>query len=329
MDRPVEVDTFNGNVVLVSREASERIGAIDGEYDHAAADHDYGFRAVDAGVPMLLSPGTVGTCPRNPSSEPWADPSLSVRDRFAVLVSRKGHPPRERARFLRRHGGPLWPVFWLSPYIRALPAGAVATPPGAPTRGTPLEPPPALRFRDDRPRPCPFSLRDDARLPGRVLCPAQARAQGTGDRARGRLRREPGRPRREARLRRAPLGGQPAEPGVAPGTAQPGLAAVRQGCAAGRPGRRRPGQPPAAELLAVVAAAPRTHPARALGARGEPEQAEGIQNRRGREAPHGAAAALVVRLHATEPGSESRRSATHPSGSRSPRTPGRRRRFGG
>jgi GT2 family glycosyltransferase len=120
-DRPVEVDTFNGNVVLVSREASERIGAIDGEYDHAAADHDYGFRAVDAGVPILLSPGTVGTCERNPTSQPWADPSLSVRDRFAVLVSRKGHPPRERARFLRRHGGPLWPVFWLSPYIRALP----------------------------------------------------------------------------------------------------------------------------------------------------------------------------------------------------------------
>lgn len=121
-DTAVEVETFNGNVVLVSREVLKRVGRIDGEFEHAAADHDYGLRAANVGVPRLLAPGTVGTCVVNRGQEPWKDSTLTVRDRFRALVSRKGHPPRARARYLRRHGGPAWPVFWLTPYVRALPA---------------------------------------------------------------------------------------------------------------------------------------------------------------------------------------------------------------
>jgi GT2 family glycosyltransferase len=122
-DRPLEVDTFNGNVVLVSRAAFERVGRIDGQLGHAAADLDYGLRAAKVGVPPLLVPGTVGTCARDHGvTPPWADPTLAVRDRLRALVSRKGHPPRARARYLRRHGGRAWPIFWLSPYVRALPS---------------------------------------------------------------------------------------------------------------------------------------------------------------------------------------------------------------
>ena len=121
-DRPVEIDTFAGNVVLVTRTALERVGGIDGEFEHASADHDYGLRAASVGVPRLLAAGTVGTCVLNPSTAPWADPALTVRERFQVLVGSKGHPPHSRARYLRRHGGPLWPVFWVAPYVRALPS---------------------------------------------------------------------------------------------------------------------------------------------------------------------------------------------------------------
>ena len=121
-DRPIEVDTFNGNVVLVTRSAFERVGSIDGEFAHATADYDYGLRAASAGVPVLLAPGTIGTCPHNPSTEPWADPALTLRGRVRVLTGRKGIPPRSTARYLRRHGGAVWPLFWLSPYIRAVPS---------------------------------------------------------------------------------------------------------------------------------------------------------------------------------------------------------------
>jgi GT2 family glycosyltransferase len=121
-DRPIQVDTLNGNVVLISREAVERVGPIDSEFAHATADYDYGLRAASAGVPVLLAPGTIGSCPTNPNARPWADPSLTIGERFSALVSPKGLPPRTHARYLRRHGGPAWPVFWLSPYVRALPA---------------------------------------------------------------------------------------------------------------------------------------------------------------------------------------------------------------
>lgn len=116
--RPVAVDTFEGNVVLIPRSIALKVGHIDGKFEHGAADYDYGLRARKAGVVNLLAPGTVGSCPYDHSYAPWFDTSLTVRERVRLLLGRKGVPPRSRARFLRRHGGPLWPVFWLGPYAR-------------------------------------------------------------------------------------------------------------------------------------------------------------------------------------------------------------------
>lgn len=121
-DEPIEVETFNGNVVLVPRSAATRIGPIDGALVHAAADFDYGLRAREAGVSNLLAPGTVGDCALNPAGEPWLDPNATTRQRFGIMVGPKGLPPRARARYLMRHGGPIWFLFWLSSYIRAVPS---------------------------------------------------------------------------------------------------------------------------------------------------------------------------------------------------------------
>jgi GT2 family glycosyltransferase len=116
-ERPVAVETFSGNVILVPKAVALALGSIDGEFEHAAADFDYGMRATKIGVTNLLAPGTVGTCPRNPPT-PWRDRSLPIRERVRLLIGRKGVPPRSRARYLRRHGGPFWPIYWLSPYAR-------------------------------------------------------------------------------------------------------------------------------------------------------------------------------------------------------------------
>ncbi len=47
---------------------------------------------------------------------------MPIRERLRVLFGPKGVPPRGRARYLRRHGGPAWFVFWLAPYVRSVPA---------------------------------------------------------------------------------------------------------------------------------------------------------------------------------------------------------------
>jgi GT2 family glycosyltransferase len=115
---PVEVDAFHGNLVLVPIASALAIGSIDGAFEHGTADYDYGLRAKSAGVINLLAPGTFGSCPYDHDFAPWLDPSLPLRERARLLLSRKGAPPRSRAHFLRRHGGPLWPIFWLGPYVR-------------------------------------------------------------------------------------------------------------------------------------------------------------------------------------------------------------------
>jgi GT2 family glycosyltransferase len=121
-DQPKVIETFNGNVVLVSRRARRAIGPIDGAFSHAQADLDYGLRARRAGIACLLAPGTVGTCRPGNEAAPWRDVSLLKRQRLRLLLGRKGLPPRSAARFLRRHGGPLWMIFWIAPYARAIPA---------------------------------------------------------------------------------------------------------------------------------------------------------------------------------------------------------------
>ena len=115
---PIRVETFNGNVVLVPHELARRIGGIDGGFAHGAADFDYGLRAARMGVRSLLAPMTVGVCARDHPVPPWLLQDLPLRDRLAELLGPKGVPPRSSARFLRRHGGALWPAFWLAPYVR-------------------------------------------------------------------------------------------------------------------------------------------------------------------------------------------------------------------
>lgn len=113
---PRPCETMNGNVVLVPRDVVEAIGILDPTYAHGMGDYDYGLRARDAGIARLVAPGTVGTCARN--APPPAD--RTVGDEWARLRRPTGLPPDDFATFARRWAGPLWPVFWASPYVRRL-----------------------------------------------------------------------------------------------------------------------------------------------------------------------------------------------------------------
>jgi GT2 family glycosyltransferase len=122
---PVDIPTFNGNVVLVPRSSALKIGSIDGEFAHAIADIDYGLRASRLGVASVLAPGTLGTCRRDATAAPWLDRTNPLLKRLRLLFGRNGIPPRSTARFLRRHGGRLWMTYWLISYVKAA-LGAVS-----------------------------------------------------------------------------------------------------------------------------------------------------------------------------------------------------------
>ncbi len=127
---PVPADTMNGNLVLVPRGVVERVGHIDGGFSHGMADFDYGLRARALGCEVWVAPETLGTCARNQPARGWTDPALPVRTRLRSMLSPKGLPPRSWMRFTRRHAGLMWPVYWLSPYVRFVASALLTGRPG-------------------------------------------------------------------------------------------------------------------------------------------------------------------------------------------------------
>jgi len=117
---PQPCATMNGNVVLISQSAAEAAGNISQVFSHGIGDFDYGLQAVKQGCSIWLAPGYAGSCRQNTVANTWRDPSLSVRKCLRLLTGIKGLPPGPYRRYARAHAGPLWPLFWLAPYVRAI-----------------------------------------------------------------------------------------------------------------------------------------------------------------------------------------------------------------
>jgi GT2 family glycosyltransferase len=114
-DQPRPCETMNGNTVLVPRAVVERVGNIDPAFVQQMGDFDYGFRARAAGCSVWIAPGTVGTCASHPVRRPDEGAFL---EEWGRLWSTKELTPRPWAVYSRRYAGRLWPLYWLSPYVR-------------------------------------------------------------------------------------------------------------------------------------------------------------------------------------------------------------------
>ena len=117
-DRPVKVDTMNGNCVLVPRAVYAVVGNLEPTFTHSMGDYDYGLRVSAAGFGVWVAPGIQGTCPSNPGFVP--EVGGGVRQEFSRLRGTKHLPPSEWRVFVQRWGGVAWPAFWISPYLRRL-----------------------------------------------------------------------------------------------------------------------------------------------------------------------------------------------------------------
>lgn len=121
-------DSMTGNIALVSAAAAALAGNLDRVFEHAMGDTDYALRARAAGVEIWLAPGILGTCGHNDLRGTYRDPTLSLRSRWRLMQSRKGLPWRSWLHFARRHGGPLWPLWFAWPYARLVASGVFARP---------------------------------------------------------------------------------------------------------------------------------------------------------------------------------------------------------
>lgn len=111
-------DTMHGNCVLIPNRVADMVGNLDSIFVHHLSDFDYGFRANKKGCSVWLTPGFVGTCSFH---EPdWRDKALTLKDKLRKIRHPKGLSLSEWRVYAQRHAGPLWPVYWLAPYIKLM-----------------------------------------------------------------------------------------------------------------------------------------------------------------------------------------------------------------
>ena len=113
-------DTMNGNCTLIPRKIVSALGNLDVAFTHSFGDTDYGFRARSAGFSIYIAPGYLGSCSHNTRLGTWRDRSASFRRRWRNLNSAKGSPFPEWSVYCRRHLGPLWPLYVISPYVKTV-----------------------------------------------------------------------------------------------------------------------------------------------------------------------------------------------------------------
>ncbi|MBG0784877.1 MAG: glycosyltransferase family 2 protein [Anaerolineaceae bacterium] len=113
---PIPAETMNGNIVLISREVVGKVGNLDPAFSHAIGDFDYGLRAQKLGVRIFIAPEYHGYCKRNVQTRE----EVSFIQRAKNMLSKKGLPPVEWARFAKRYAGKLWFLYWLSPYSKII-----------------------------------------------------------------------------------------------------------------------------------------------------------------------------------------------------------------
>jgi len=111
-------DTFCGNCVLIPRQVTDMVGNLDPDYLHRWGDVDYGLRALEKNCITWIVPGYLADCEGNKLADKWRDPALPMRERIRELHSLKGLGVHDWPKYVRRHGGAFWPLFWIRPYVR-------------------------------------------------------------------------------------------------------------------------------------------------------------------------------------------------------------------
>lgn len=91
----------NANIMLVSRDAYERLGGFAEYCTHGIADYDYSLRAVEANVPLLASAHYCGTC-ENDHKATWLPQSTPLKKRIEYLYSPKGLAYKEYMIYIKR-----------------------------------------------------------------------------------------------------------------------------------------------------------------------------------------------------------------------------------
>lgn len=118
---PVQVDYFNGNIVLIPNAVYNVLGNLDHYFTHSKGDFDYGMRAKEKGIKMYQSGKALGKCDEHESLDKWCNPAVPFKQRWSMLHRPNGMPPKETFHLEKRHYNVFIASFhYLTIYLRCL-----------------------------------------------------------------------------------------------------------------------------------------------------------------------------------------------------------------
>lgn len=110
----------NWNCFLIDAETVNRVGIIDGKYEHGGGDFDYSYRMYKNGIPIYVAYESIGQCETNDIAKLFESTELSRINRLKFYFSRKGCPPKSMIKYQYRTKGVLGVLSLLSGYCHAV-----------------------------------------------------------------------------------------------------------------------------------------------------------------------------------------------------------------
>ena len=121
VDPPVlgyqHVDSLNMNAALIRHAALSKAGFLSDYFIHAGADFEFGLKLNKSGGAVIVAPNYVGICNRNLKQDNYLNYCSSLSHCYSLLLDKRKEPIRQRMKYYQEHGGILWPVLWLAPYL--------------------------------------------------------------------------------------------------------------------------------------------------------------------------------------------------------------------
>lgn len=108
----IEIDSFNGNCVIIPRHVFVILGNLNNKFHHALGDIDYGLRAKRENIKITLFNSIIGICNIHDEKPIWVNEKFNLLTRIKNLYSPiSGLNPREFFYFERLHFGFLTAIF--------------------------------------------------------------------------------------------------------------------------------------------------------------------------------------------------------------------------
>lgn len=95
----------NWNCFLIDAETVNKVGIIDGKYEHGGGDFDYSYRMNKKGIPIYVAYESIGQCETNNISRLFQSTEFSRINRLKFYFSRKGCPPKSMIKYHYRTKG--------------------------------------------------------------------------------------------------------------------------------------------------------------------------------------------------------------------------------